>query len=340
MHDAWLWIGFNLFIIVLLALDLGVLHRKPREISVREALWLSLGYVALAAIFAVGVFMWRGNQAGLEFLTGYAIEKSLSLDNVFVFVLIFAHFAVPPAFQHRVLVWGIFGALVLRAVLIVAGAALISTFHWVVFVFGGFLVLTGIKMLIAAEAEPDLDRNRLIRFVRARFRLTSDYRGSRFFVREDGKIFATPLFLVLVLIEFSDLVFAIDSIPAIFAVSQDPFIVYTANVFAILGLRALYFALAGVVGRFRYLKYALSLVLLVVGAKMIANGAFGEKVVPVELALLLTVLLIGGSILLSILRPRPAPMAQRAKPFGWIPGTPFKSAGPTEIAKANSEERS
>lgn len=324
MDSLWLWLGFNLFVLALLAFDLGVLHRKERTISVREAIWLSAGYVALAAVFAAGVFHFRGAQAGYEFATGYLIEKSLSLDNVFVFYLIFAHFAVPPAYQHRVLFWGILGALAMRAALIAAGATLIATVHWIVFVFGAFLILTAVKMLVAADAEPDLEGNRIVRFVRARLRVTPDYRGPRFFVREAGRVSATPLFLVLVLIEFSDLVFAVDSIPAIFAVSSDPFIVYTANVFAILGLRALYFALAGIVGRFRYLKYGLSIVLLIVGGKMIANGVAGEKLVPVEIALLLTALVIGGSILLSMLRPGPT---GRAPIAGWVPGSRARPAG-------------
>ena len=320
-NSIWLWVGFNAFVLLLLAFDLGVLHRKERRIRVPEALWLSLGYFVLAAIFAAGVFHFRGETAGYEFVTGYLIEKSLSLDNVFVFVLIFTHFAVPEQYQHRVLFWGIIGALVMRAILIALGAALISTFHWIVFVFGAFLILTGIKMLLAADAKPDLENNRVVAFMRRRFRITPDYHGKRFFVRQNGVLWATPLFLVLVLIELSDLIFAVDSIPAIFAVSKDPFIVYTANVFAILGLRALYFALAGIVHRFHYLKYGLSLVLVVVGGKMILNGAFGEKVVPIELALAITALLIGGSMLLSILRTS-GKDAKVALSTGWVPGSP------------------
>lgn len=320
MDTLWPWLGFNLFVLALIAFDLGVLHKKERQISVQEAIWLSFAYVLLAAIFAVGVFFFRGEQAGYEFVTGYLIEKSLSLDNVFVFLLIFTHFAVPAGYQYRVLIWGILGALAMRAALIAVGATLISTFSWIVFVFGGFLILTAIKMLVAADAEPDLENNRVVRLIRSRFRVTRDYHGSRFFIRKEGVLWATPLFLVLVLVEFSDLVFAVDSIPAIFAVSKDPFIVYTANVFAILGLRALYFALAGIVGRFRYLKYGLSLVLLVVGFKMIANGIAGEKVVPVELALLVTAVLIGGSIVLSILRPSRSARADSAR-TGWVPGS-------------------
>ncbi len=317
--SIWLWIGFNLFVVGMLAIDLGVLHRKPREIGVREALWLSAGYVALALLFAGGIFRFRGEQAGVEFLTGYVIEKTLSLDNIFVITLIFAHFAVPPAYQHRVLFWGILGALAMRAGLIWAGAALLANFHWVVFVLGGFLVLTGVKMLIAADARPDLAANRLVLFARRHLRVTPDYVGERFVVRRDGAPWFTPLFLVLLLVEATDLVFAVDSIPAIFAVTQDPFIVYTANVFAILGLRALYFALAGIIHRFRYLKYGLSLVLVVIGGKMIANGVFGEKVVPTEIALAITGALIAGSMTLSLLRP--GKTVGDGATTGWVTGS-------------------
>jgi len=325
-HPLWLWAGFNLFVLALLAFDLGVLHRGARTVAVREALWLSFGYFLLACLFNLGIFHFMGREAGLEFMTGYLIEKSLSLDNVFVFVLIFSHFAVPAAYQHRVLFWGILGALVMRTILILLGAALISTMHWVVFVFGAFLILTGVKMLMAADAHPDLETNRIVAFARRRLRITPDYEGARFFVRRDGVLWATPLFLVLILIEASDLIFAVDSIPAIFAVTQDPFIVYTANVFAILGLRALYFALAGVVHRFHYLKYALSLVLVVIGTKMILNGIFGEKVIPTEIALALTAALIGGAIILSLLRPATGP---GTPPTGWVPGNRKRGDGDT-----------
>lgn len=320
----WLWAGFNLGVAALLAFDLGVIHRRSRVITVREALWLSLAYVALAMVFAAGVFHFRGGQAGYEFVTGYLIEKSLSLDNVFVFVLVFSHFAVPAQYQYRVLFWGVLGALAMRAALIFAGTTLIAQFHWVVFVFGGFLLLTGIKMLLAADSKPDLAGNRIAAFVRRHFRITPEYHGDRFFVRREGVVWGTPLLLVLVLVEISDLIFAVDSIPAILAVSQDTFIVYTANVFAILGLRALYFAVAGIIHRFRYLKYGLSLVLVAIGAKMIANGIAGDKWIPVEAALAVTVLLIGGSIMLSIIATRRSGTAIRAlpPPTGWVPGSP------------------
>lgn len=329
--SIWLWLGFNLFVVVLLAFDLGVLHRKQRDIGVAEALRLSFGYFVLAAIFNAGIFYWQGREAGFAFMTGYLIEKSLSLDNIFVFVLIFTHFAVPPQYQHRVLFWGVIGALVMRGALIALGASLIEAFHWIVFVFGGFLIATGVKMLVTINAKPDLGNNVFVAFMRRRFRITPDYQGQRFFVRLNGMVWATPLFLVLALVEISDLIFAIDSIPAIFAITTDPFIVYTANVFAILGLRALYFALAGIIHRFHYLKYGLSLALLVVGAKMILNGLFGEKVVPTEVALLITAVLIFGSMTLSLLRSRGIAAEPRKRhALGWIPGSrPIdSSAGP------------
>jgi tellurite resistance protein TerC len=311
-----LWIAFNLLVVLLLALDLGVLHRKQREVRVAEALWLSLGYILLALIFAAGVFHFAGPQAGYEFLTGYLIEKSLSLDNIFVFVLVFSFFAVPAKYQHRVLFWGIVGALVLRGMLILAGAQLIHSFHWIIYLFGAFLIFTGIKMLVLADAKPDISGNIIVRLVRRWLRVSDVYDGKRFVTRRDGLTYATPLLLVLAVIEFTDLIFAVDSIPAIFAVTDDPFIVYSSNVFAILGLRALYFALAGIVHRFHYLKYGLALVLVAIGGKMIANGLYGPDFVPTEAALLVTASLIGGSILLSLLQPAPT-----QAPTGWVPGT-------------------
>lgn len=326
MDTIWMWVGFNLFVIGLLALDLGVLHRGEKQISVRHALWLSLGYVLLAMVFAGGMFVFMGEAEGYQFLTGYLIEKSLSVDNIFVFVLIFSHFAVPPQYQYRVLFWGILGALILRGTLILVGAAVIDAFHWVIYLFGAFLVFTGIKMLVTVGQEPDVDNNRIVRFMRRRFRVTQEFSGSRFFVKVDGVRYMTPLFLVLILIELTDVVFALDSIPAIFAITTDPFIVYTSNVFAILGLRALYFALAGVIHRFHYLKYGLSLVLVIVGIKMVLNAWFGTKVIPTEVALLVTGALIGGSILFSMWKTRRLPDAEAEQIANrwWIPGSPPK----------------
>ncbi len=326
MDRIWLWIGFNLFVIVLLALDLGLLHRGDKTISLKEALLLSLGYVVLALLFSVGIFLFMGKTAGYQFLTGYLIEKSLSVDNIFVFVLIFMHFAVPPQFQYRVLFWGILGALILRATLILAGAAVITAFHWVIYLFGAFLIFTGIKMLVTVGKEPDLENNRIVSLMRRRFRVTGDFVGRRFFVRQNGLLYMTPLFIVLVLIELTDVVFALDSIPAIFAITTDPFLVYTSNVFAILGLRALYFALVGIIHRFHYLKYGLSLVLLVVGVKMIVNAYFDAKIIPTEWALLATALLIGGSMVISIIKTRGSAPTEDTPEVNrwWVPGSPAK----------------
>jgi len=323
MNTLWMWLGFNLFILVLLALDLGILHKKDHPVGIREALLLSLGYFVLALIFGVGVFHFLGANAGYEFFTGYLIEKTLSIDNIFVFVLIFSFFTVPAQHQHRVLFWGILGALVMRATIILVGAAVIQSFHWVLYLFGAFLVFTGIKMLITINAEPDLQNNKVVLLLRRRFRVTEEFVGNRFFVRRNGLLYMTPLMLVLILVEVSDLVFAVDSIPAIFAITTDPFIVYTSNVFAILGLRALYFALVGIIHRFHYLKYGLSLVLMVVGGKMLLNTWFNAKVIPTDVALLVTAALIGGSMLYSMARTRQMPKeaAEREALQGWVPGS-------------------
>lgn len=327
--SIWAWVGFIAFVLALIAFDLGVVHRKPRAVRVSEALWTSLFYIALAMIFAGGVFYFRGEMDGWAFLTGFLIEKSLSIDNIFVFVLIFTHFAVPAEYQHRVLLWGILGALVMRAILIFAGVELIANFHWLIYVFGAFLVVTGLKMLKAADEKPDMANNKLINFVKKRMAVTDTYEGERFFVRRNGALMATPLFLTLVVVEASDLVFAVDSIPAILAVSQDPFIVFTANVFAILGLRALYFALAGVVHRFHYLKYALAMVLVLVGAKMIVNGILGGHAIPTEYALLATAVLVFGSIGLSLMRKTPEP-EPGTLPAGWVVGSPSLNDEPKD----------
>jgi tellurite resistance protein TerC len=263
-----LWIGFNLFILVLLALDLGVFHRRSHAVSLKEAGIWSAVWVGLSLAFTAGLYAFRGAEPALQFLTGYLIEKSLSVDNIFVFALIFGYFAVPAAYQHRVLYWGILGALVLRAAFIFAGSALLAEFHWVIYLFGAFLILTGIRMALHRGEEIHPERNPVLRLARRLLPVTPAYRGDRLFVREGERRLATPLFLVLLLIESTDLVFAMDSIPAIFAVTQDPFIVYTSNVFAILGLRSLYFVLAGVIGKFHYLKLGLSSVLVFVGGKM------------------------------------------------------------------------
>jgi tellurite resistance protein TerC len=299
-----IWIGFNAFILVLLALDLGVFNRRPHQITVREGLTASACYIAIAFTFNAGIYWFMGMEKGLEFTTGYLIEWSLSVDNIFVMAMIFGHFAVPAAFQHRVLFWGILGALVMRAILIFAGTALIHQFHWTIYIFGAFLLFTGVKMMLASDEEPDFESNRILRFVRKHVKMTDTYEGTAFFIRRNGVLLATPMLLVLVMIEATDLMFALDSVPAIFAVTDDPFIVYTSNVFAILGLRSLYFALAGIIHRFSYLKYGLSLVLVFIGTKMILIDIWK---VPTALALGVTATLIGGSIVLSLIKTRNEP---------------------------------
>ncbi|MEI6985260.1 MAG: TerC family protein [Rhodospirillaceae bacterium] len=294
----WFWVGFNLFVFVLLAIDLGVFHRRPHRIEVGEALLTSLGFVLLAALFGAGVWKVAGYQKGLEFATGYLIEWGLSLDNIFIIALIFRHFEVPASSQHRVLFWGIMGALVMRGVLILLGTTLIHEFYWAIYLFGAFLVVTGGKLLLVSSAEPDLASNVVLRLARTHIRITNGYHGAAFFVLEGGVRQATPLLLVLLVIETSDLMFALDSVPAIFAITDDSFIVYTSNVFAILGLRSLYFALSAFVERMVYLKYGLSLVLVFVGIKMLLADLWP---VPTVLALGVTAMLIGGSIVISIL---------------------------------------
>lgn len=296
------WAIFLAFVAGMLALDLGVFHRDAHEVTRKEALAWSVAWIGLAIVFNIGVYVFKGTESGIEWTTGYLIEKSLSVDNVFVFLLIFSTFAVPPAYQHRVLFWGIVGALVMRAVLIAAAGILLGTLHFIIYVFGAFLIFTGIKFLRDQEHAPDLDSNRFVRLAKRAFPVTERYEGQSFFVRRNGVLFATPLFLVLVLIESTDLVFAVDSIPAIYAVTDDPFIVFTSNIFAILGLRALYFLLAGMMGRFRYLKVGLGLVLVFVGIKMLLADAV-ELPVVVSLGVIAT--LLGGSIAASLLRSAP-----------------------------------
>jgi len=293
-----LWFGFTVFVLAMLALDLGVFHRKAHEVGVREGLVWTAIWVSLALLFNVAVYFWFGSERALEFLTGYVIEKALSVDNIFVFIVVFSAFAVPTKLQHRVLFWGILGALIMRAIFIVLGAALLQQFHWVIYIFGAFLVVTGIKLLIQRGDEVHPERNPLFRLFRRFVPSVSDYRDGHFTVVEAGKRYATPLLLVLVAIEATDLVFAVDSIPAIFAVTTDPFIVYTSNVFAILGLRSLYFALAGVMGKFHYLKVGLSLVLVFVGAKMLLGGIYK---IPILASLGVIVVLLLGSVVASLL---------------------------------------
>jgi tellurite resistance protein TerC len=297
------WLIFGGIVAGMLALDLGVFHREAHVVSRREALAWSAAWITLALAFNAGVFFFRGSDAGVEWLTGYLIEKSLSVDNVFVFLLIFSAFAVPPVYQHRVLFWGILGALVMRAVLIAAAGLLITTLHFVIYVFGAFLIFTGIKFLRDQEHAPDLEKNRFVRLARRLFPVTAGYEGQRFFLRRNGVLFATPLFLVLVLVESTDLVFAVDSIPAIYAVTSDPFIVFTSNIFAILGLRALYFVLAGYLGGLRFLKPALAAILVFVGSKMLLADLYK---VPALASLAVIVAVLGIALAASWRWPRPA----------------------------------
>jgi tellurite resistance protein TerC len=302
---VWLWIGFNGFVLAMLAVDLGVFHRKSHVVSLRESLaWTSV-WVVLALVFNVGVWHYAGPQKALEFFTGYLIEKSLSVDNVFVFALLFSYFAVPPQYQHKVLFWGILGALLMRAIMIAAGTALIAKFGWIIYVFGSFLILTGIKMIVKREEEIHPERNLVVRWFKKLMPVTPEYRGDKFFVRENGIRMATPLFVVLLLVEFTDLIFAVDSIPAIFAVTKDPFIVYTSNVFAILGLRSLYFSLAGVMDKFHYLKIGLGVVLAFVGVKMMLAHTPWKIDTLVSLGVIVAIL--AASVVWSLVRPRSTP---------------------------------
>jgi tellurite resistance protein TerC len=305
---AWVWLTFVGIVVALLAFDLGVLHKDDKEIGVRESLLLSAGYISAALIFGAWVWWYLGAQSGMDYYTGFMIEKSLSMDNVFVIALIFSFFAIPRQYQHRVLFWGILGVIVLRAIMIGLGATLVSQFSWVLYLFGAFLIFTGIKMWIIADHVPDIAHNPLLKFLKRHMRVTDGLRGNAFWVQEpdpdSGKVVrvATPLLLALVLVEFVDLVFAVDSVPAIFAITTDPFIVYTSNIFAILGLRALYFALAAMIHRFKYLKYALALVLVFIGTKIFLVGIIGK--VPPAISLSVTFGLIAGGVLVSLWKTR------------------------------------
>lgn len=293
------WVGFVAFVIAMLALDLGVFNREERPVTVRQAAGWVAFWVTLALAFNVGLYFWAGSQFALEFLTGYLIEYSLSVDNIFVFVLIFAAFAVPARYQHRVLFWGILGALILRGTMIFLGVALLERFHWIIYLFGAFLVIAGLRMLFSSDDDGiDVQRNPVLRLVRRIVPLTDAYHGPRFLVRTRGRIFATPLLLVLVVVEATDVVFAVDSIPAIFAITREPFIVFTSNIFAILGLRSLYFLLAGIIDRFVYLQYGLAAILTFVGVKMLASGVWHP---PTWLSLVVIVSVLVVSIGASLL---------------------------------------
>jgi tellurite resistance protein TerC len=307
VNSLWGWVGFNVVVLAILALDLGVLHRKSEKVSLKEAgIWSGV-WVALSLCFASAIYLTMGPESGLEFLTGYLIEYALSIDNIFVFVLIFAYFNVPEKYQHRVLFWGIIGALVLRGVMIVAGSALVTRFAWTLYIFGGFLVFTGLRMALQKDdAAYNPDRDPVLRLARKVVPVTPDYRGDKFFVREPdatGKMryWATPLFIVLLIVDTTDVIFATDSIPAIFAVTRDPFIVYTSNICAVLGLRALYFLLASIVDKFVYLKLGLSIVLIFIGAKMLLESFIH---IPILAALGVVGVVLGASILASVKWPK------------------------------------
>jgi len=297
MNQSTLWISFNVFVLMMLALDLGVFHRKSKEVKIKEALLWTCLWIFLAFIFNVFVYYQFGEEKAFEFFTGYLIEKSLSVDNIFVIILIFSYFNVPSSFQHKVLFWGILGALVLRVIFILAGVELIHKFHWVIYIFGAFLVYTGIRITTQGDIKIDPDKNLLVKMVRKIFPVTSAFEGDQFFVRREGTLWATPLFLVVIVIEATDLVFAVDSIPAILSISDDAFIVYTSNVFAILGLRSLYFAVAGIEKYFIYLKYGLSAILIFVGLKMCIADFYK---VPIEISLAFIVLTLAMSVLASL----------------------------------------
>lgn len=295
------WIGFNALVMVLLGLDLFVFNRKAHEVKFKEAMLFSAFWIGLALIFNVALYFLMGERKALEFLTGYLIEKSLSVDNIFVFIMLFSYFRVEPKYQHGVLFWGIIGALIFRAIFIFAGVALLERFHWLIYVFGGFLVFTGIKMAVQGEAEVHPEKNPVIRAANKLLPVSHEPAGGKMFVRINHKTFVTPLFIVLLVVETTDIVFAIDSIPAILAISRDPFIVYTSNVFAILGLRALYFALAGVMNMFHLLKYGLAVILSFVGLKMIVSSFYK---VPIAAALGVVAGVLALSIILSIVYPK------------------------------------
>ena len=342
MDMLWLWVGFNLFVVAMLALDLGVFHRHSHEVSVKEATIWSAVWIGLALAFNGLIFLfwermvpgsaYTSSEAGLAFLTGYLIEKSLSVDNIFVFVLIFSYFAVPARYQHRVLFWGIIGALLMRGTMIGVGAALIKQFHWIIWIFGAFLIFTGVRMAFHKNEELHPEDNPLIRLFRRMMPVTENYEGDKFFVRRAGVLMATPLFLVLLMVETTDLIFAVDSIPAIFAVTQDPFIVYTSNVFAILGLRSLYFVLAGVVHKFYYLKLGLSVVLTFVGAKMllpdVSSALLGVSYkIPTAISLGVVAGILTVAVLASLLRARRVAVAMPAQI-----NEPAPVVGPRELA--------
>ena len=300
-HQLILWGGFNVFVLAMLAIDLGLFHKRAHEIRFKEAASWSLVWIALALLFNVGVYVWRGRETALQFLTGYLLEKSLSVDNLFVFLLIFSYFKVPATHQHTVLFWGILGALLLRAAFILSGIVLLKKFHWILYLFGAFLIFTGIKLAFEKDKEVEPEKNPALRLFRRLLPVTEGYEGSKFFVRKTGQLFGTPLFVVLLVVETTDIVFAVDSIPAVLAVTRDTFIVYTSNVFAILGLRALYFVLADIMRLFHHLHYGLAIVLAFVGIKMLVSEHYP---IPIGLSLSVIASVLALSVIASLIWPR------------------------------------
>ena len=305
----WTWAAFVAVVGLLLAFDLGVLHRKSHAIGVRESLGLSAFYIAMGLGFGGIIYWWMGGQAATEYLTGFVVEKSLAMDNIFVIAMIFSYFAIPPAYQHRVLVYGILGVLVLRGIMIAAGSAIVTEFSWVLYLFAAFLIVTGIKMLITADKKHDVSKSPAVQFMTRHMKMTKELHGQKFFVRQPDasgrlRLFITPLFGALVMVELADVIFAVDSIPAIFAITTDPYIVLTSNVFAILGLRALYFALSAMVDRFVYLKYALSAVLIVIGSKIFVADMLGLAKIPPAVSLTVTLAILAAGILGSLWKTR------------------------------------
>ncbi len=302
---VWMWVLFIAIVLVLLVIDLGLFHKKSREIGVSESLALSAFYISLGLAFGGWIWFQSGEKAGIEYLTGFIIEKSLAMDNVFVIAMIFSYFAIPKQYQHRVLLYGILGVIILRGIMIAAGAAVVQNFGWVLYIFAAFLIFTGIKMLMSADSHYDVANNPVLKYMKRHFPVTDQLHGERFFVRQKDdsgtmKSFMTPLFLALVLVEFADLIFAVDSIPAIFAITTDPYIVYTSNIFAILGLRALYFALAAMIDRFVYLKYALALVLIFIGSKIFIADMLGLAKIPPMMSLTITLGILAAGVVGSL----------------------------------------
>ncbi|MCA2374667.1 TerC family protein [Agrobacterium genomosp. 3 str. CIP 111-78] len=308
---TWMWAVFISLVLGLLALDLGVLHKNSKEIGIRESLLMSSFYIAIGLAFGGWIWYQSGQQSAMEYVTGFVVEKSLAMDNIFIIAMIFSYFAIPRQYQHRVLLWGILGVIILRGIMIAGGAAIVENFHWVLYLFAAFLVFTGLKMLFSSDHdEADIGNNRILKFLRSRLPVTEKLHGEKFFVKETDaatgklKTFVTPLFLALIMVEIADLIFAVDSIPAIFAITTDPFIVYTSNIFAILGLRALYFALAALIHRFAYLKYALAAVLVFVGSKIFVADMLGIAKIPPAVSLGVTVAILATGIVGSLIATR------------------------------------